>query len=82
MLHPVCPTCGNILSNIQLPYQNDMKRLCEKYKIDHNSLSSGLIDNDKFNEEKTAIVNKYTEPHRYCCKMRLTNFSDIVNIVR
>jgi DNA-directed RNA polymerase subunit N (RpoN/RPB10) len=82
MLPPICYTCGNILANIQLPYQKDMKELCEKYKVDHELLSSGLIDNDKFNKDKLAIVDKYIDPHRYCCRMRLTNFSDIVNIVR
>ena len=82
MLPPVCYTCGNLLSNIQLPYQKDMKQLCDKYKVDNNTLSSGVIDMDKFNKEKLAIVDKYTEKHRYCCRMRLTNFSDIVRIVR
>lgn len=82
MLPPVCYSCGMLLSNIQLPYQRDLKKLCEKYGIDHELMSRGIVDNDKFNAEKTAIVNKYTDPERYCCKMRLTNFSDIVNIVR
>lgn len=82
MLPPVCYTCGNLLSNIQLPYQRDMKQLCERYNVSHDLLSGGLINNKEFNREKKAIVDKYTEPHRYCCKMRLTNFSDIINIVR
>jgi DNA-directed RNA polymerase subunit N (RpoN/RPB10) len=81
MLCPVCYTCGNLLSNIQLAYQRDIKNLCEKYNVDLEIMSRGIVYNDAFNAEKVKIVEKYTEPHRYCCKMRLTNFSDIVRIV-
>jgi DNA-directed RNA polymerase subunit N (RpoN/RPB10) len=82
MLTPICYSCGNLLSNIQLPYQRDMKQLCEKYNVSHDTLSSGLFNLKQFNIEKKTIIDKYTEPHRYCCKMRLTNFTPIVDIVR
>jgi DNA-directed RNA polymerase subunit N (RpoN/RPB10) len=82
MLYPICPTCGNLLSNIQLPYQRDVKELCEKYNIDHESMSRGIPDEEEFNNEKSEIVGKYIDEHRYCCKMRLMNFSDLVRIVK
>jgi DNA-directed RNA polymerase subunit N (RpoN/RPB10) len=82
MLYPVCPTCGALLSNIQLLYQRDVRELCEKYNIDIELMSRGVINNKEFNDEKKAIVDKYTDKDRYCCRMRLTNFSDIVRIVR
>ena len=81
MLYPVCPTCGALLSNVQLPYQRDIKKLCEKHNIDLELMSRGIINDPEINAEKEAIVNKYTDPHRYCCRMRLTNFADIVKIV-
>lgn len=81
MLYPVCPTCGSLLSNIQLPYQRDIKVLCEEYNIDIEALSKGVINNDEFNNKKEEIVKKYVEPHRYCCSMRLTNFCDLVKII-
>lgn len=81
MLTPICYTCGNLLSNIQLAYQRDIKLLCEKHNVKLETMSRGIVYDEKFNKEKENIVNKYTEPHRYCCKMRLTNFSDIVHIV-
>ena len=81
MLYPICPTCGALLSNIQLPYQRDIKDLCEKYNVDVELLSRGIVDDDKFNLEKEKIIDKYTDTHRYCCKMRLTNFCEIVKIV-
>lgn len=81
MLYPRCPTCGALLSNIQLPYQRDIHELCEKYNIDLELMSRGIINNDEFNREKEKIMNKYTDKHRYCCRMRLANFSDLVRIV-
>lgn len=81
MSYPVCPTCGALLSNIALPYQRDIKELCERYNVDIELMSRGIVYNDKFNEEKKKIVDKYTDPDRYCCRMRLQNASDLVRIV-
>jgi hypothetical protein len=81
MLYPICPTCGNILSNIQIPYQTDIAELCKKYNIDIEDVSRGAIRDPVFIEERRKIMDKYIDFHRYCCKMRLGNFSDIVRIV-
>lgn len=81
MLPPICYTCGDILSNIQIPYQRDIHELCEKYNIDIDVLSMGVLNNDEFNKEKELIVDKYCDKHRYCHRMRLTNFSPLVNVV-
>lgn len=81
MLYPVCPSCGTILSNIQLPYKRDIHNLCEKYNIDIEVLSRGIVQNDKFTKEKEDILRKYIDVNRYCCSMRLTNFSDLVKII-
>jgi DNA-directed RNA polymerase subunit N (RpoN/RPB10) len=81
MLYPICPTCGAFLSNIQLPYQRDIRALCEKYNVDLETLSRSISNDAKFNTEKEEIMDKYTDPERYCCRMRLPNFSDLVRIV-
>lgn len=81
MLFPVCPSCGSLLSNIQLPYQRDILALCEKYNIDIDLLSRNKSNNKQFNDEREAILNKYTEPKKYCCRMHLMNFSDLVNLI-
>jgi len=81
MLYPICPTCGALLSNIQLPYQRDIKELCERYNVDLELMSRGIVNDEKFNGEKERIINKYTDIDRYCCRMRLLNFSEIVKIV-
>ena len=81
MLYPVCPTCGNILSNIQIPYQRDIQALCDKYNIDAETLSNGATYNKEFNDERIAILNNHIGKDRICCRMRLLNFSDLVRIV-
>jgi hypothetical protein len=80
MLYPICPTCGSLLSNIQLAYQKDIRDLCDKYNIDPDTLSKGTLGK-QFDNERIAILNKYTDRDRICCRMRLSNFSDLVRIV-
>ena len=64
-----CPTCGTLLGDIQLKYEEDTK------KID----SSNLSVDDK-NNEKAKILNTYGLD-RYCCKTRILGYVDIVNII-
>jgi hypothetical protein len=77
----VCPSCGDPLSNIILPYQKDMKALCDKYEIDHERLSSQPLGDNDFNNEKKEIINKYVSKERLCCRMHVSNSSDIVKLV-
>lgn len=81
MLYPICPTCGALLSNIQIPFENDVKNLCEKYNVDIEELSRFLSKDVNFNQEKKAIINKYTDPDRYCCRMRLLGYCKLVDII-
>ena len=81
MLYPICPTCGALLSNIQIPFENDIKKLCEKYNVDIEEMSRHLLRDADFNVEKKAIVDKYTDPNRYCCRMRLLGYCKLVDII-
>ena len=58
MLYPICPSCGALLSNIQLPYQRDMKKLCEQYDIDYEVMSRGIVNDSEFNKEKEKFCAK------------------------
>jgi DNA-directed RNA polymerase subunit N (RpoN/RPB10) len=69
MLQMRCPTCGTLLGDIQLKYEEDTK------KID----SSNLSIEDK-NNEKAKILNTYGLD-RYCCKSRILGYVDIINII-
>jgi hypothetical protein len=81
-LYPVCPTCGGLLSNIQLPYMRDIVELCAKYNVDLEKMSGGIFNDKDFNDAKTAILDKYIpDRNQYCCRMRLTNFKDLARIV-
>lgn len=80
MLYPVCPTCGALLSNIQLAYQKDLKELCSKHNLDLDTMSK-ISKSNEFIEEHKIIVDKYCDKNRYCCRMRLTNFCELVKLI-
>ena len=65
-----CPTCGTLLGDIQLKYEEDTK------KIDNSNLSV-----DDKNNEKAKILNTYGLD-RYCCKTRILGYVDFVNIIK
>ena len=81
MLYSLCPTCGTLLANIQIPYQNDLIELCDKYNVSHEAISQGtLMKNKEFAKAKEELVSKYVD--RMCCKMRLISFSDLVRLIK
>ncbi len=84
MLIPICPSCGALLANIEIPYESDMEALYAKYgkddKIDHETISSNNLNNfPDFLLEKEKIVLKYTK--RNCCRIRLINYVDVASVV-
>jgi hypothetical protein len=81
MSYQVCPSCGDPLSPIIMPYWSDMAALCEKYGIDNERISSQPMGTNDFNREKQKIMDKYVTKERLCCRMRIANFSDIVKLV-
>jgi DNA-directed RNA polymerase subunit N (RpoN/RPB10) len=80
MIYILCPSCGSNLGNIQLAYQRDIKQVLKKYNIDNEELSRNT-NNKELIKDKIAILDKYTDKDRQCCRMRLNNFIDIVNLV-
>ena len=80
MLYLVC-TCGEILGNKQLVYEEYMKKVCEEIGIDFDMISQGLSDkNEEFKKKRCDIVNKLCR--RYCCKQYLINYIDIVYLIK
>ena len=55
--------------------------LADKYNLDPETISKSATNNKQFNDERIAILNKYTDKDRICCRMRLSNFSDLVRII-
>ena len=81
MLYMVCPNCGAYLANKQIPFDNDIKKLCHEFGIETDIISRGsVINNDEFNKKRERIINKYAT--RYCCKMHLSNYCKLIDIHR
>lgn len=68
MLYNTCPTCGFFIGNITKKFEE------EKYKI----CNDPEITEEEINEKIKKLVMK--QPlRRYCCRMRLMTYKDIVH---
>jgi DNA-directed RNA polymerase subunit N (RpoN/RPB10) len=63
MLYPVCPTCGSLLADKQLEYEEGLEKILSDTK---------LSEEDKNKKRKQLILN--IGLYRYCCKMRLLSY--------
>ncbi len=74
MLPPRCFTCGHVLADIELEYEDKLN------EIDNNIR---LNDEQKF-EEKKKIINKLLPGRwlkRYCCRTRLLSYVDLIKVI-
>ena len=70
MLYIVCPTCGYFLGQKTLEYEEGKKTICSNPKLTA--------------EEKEKELSKLLlglKLKRYCCKMRMMTYKDIVEII-
>tara|TARA_Y100000768_G_scaffold308624_2_gene242847 strand:+ start:7983 stop:8183 length:201 start_codon:yes stop_codon:yes gene_type:complete len=65
MLYPVCPTCGYCLAD---------KELLFKTKIAQINKSNNTKNNIK-------IIFKDMKIKRYCCRMRLITYIDLIDLI-
>lgn len=74
MLPTRCFTCGHVLANLELEFESKIQE----------------IDNDiKLNDEQKAeakrnVINKLLPDRwtkRYCCRMRLLSYVDLIKVV-
>jgi len=80
MLLLVC-TCGEILGNKQLVYEDNMRKVCEELNIDFDMVSRGLTDiNEDFKKKRCDIVNNLCR--RICCKESMITYVDIVQLIK
>lgn len=67
MLYSTCPTCGFFLGQKIIEWETKSKEIC---------------DNPKYtNEEKEVLKEKLIKSiklRRYCCRMRLMSYKDLV----
>jgi DNA-directed RNA polymerase subunit N (RpoN/RPB10) len=70
MLYIICPTCGYFIGKKTLEYEKEKEKICSDPE---------LSDEDK--EIKISEVILKLNIKRYCCKMRLISYKDIVTII-
>ena len=70
MLYITCPTCGYFLGPKTVKYEEEKKK---------------IINDPKYSdEEKEELITKVLinlNIKRYCCKMRMMSYKDIVDII-
>ncbi len=62
-----CPTCGYFLGQINIAYEDGKNRICNNPQ---------LSSEDKEKELSKLLLS--FKIRRYCCKMRLMSYKDIV----
>jgi DNA-directed RNA polymerase subunit N (RpoN/RPB10) len=67
MLYISCPTCGYFLGQKTLQYEHGKQQICSNPKLTHEMKESDLT--------KLLLGLKL---RRYCCKMRIMTYKDIV----
>jgi hypothetical protein len=83
MLYIVCPSCGELLGNKELPYFEGMQKLCREFKIDDNIVSLDLFSNDdEFSKKRKALLDSLVNKDSICCPMRLTNTINLAKTIK
>lgn len=67
MLYISCPTCGYFLGRITIEYEKQKEQICENPEL-----------SDEEKEKKLSILLQSLNLRRYCCKMRIMTYKDIV----
>jgi DNA-directed RNA polymerase subunit N (RpoN/RPB10) len=71
MLPPKCFTCNKLLADIELYYENELKRI---------EMEPNHSDKDKEELKKKLVDNCGLT--RYCCRMRLISYVDLITIIK
>ena len=67
MLYNTCPTCGFFLGNITKSFESEKDKICNDPKLTDEEI-----------EEKIKTLIMKQKVRRYCCRMRLMTYKDIV----
>lgn len=70
MLYFKCPTCRTYLANKQIPFEQELDKIC-----------NSDITEEKKEEVKREILDKL-QVKRYCCRMRILTYSKLIDIVK
>ncbi len=70
MLYFKCPTCRTILANKQIPFEEEMEKICAK--------DLGSKEEDKLKKE---LLDKL-ELKRYCCRQRILTYINQIEFIK
>ena len=83
MLYILCPTCGELLGNKEIPYYTKLYELCQKYEIDDDVVSADQFgDNDEFVKDKKKLLDSLIDKNSYCCACRLPNTINLAKLIK
>lgn len=72
-LYICCPTCNALIGNRIIPYEEGLKKICDNPNL----------TNEQKDEEKIKLMDSLKIPRdRYCCRMRILTYRDLVTIVK
>ena len=73
MIYIICPTCGRIMADKEIVYEEGLKLICDNPNL----------TNEQKDAEKMKLIDSLKIPmDRYCCRMRLLTYRDLVMIVK
>jgi DNA-directed RNA polymerase subunit N (RpoN/RPB10) len=74
MLPPRCFTCGHVLANLELEYEEGLQQIDNNFKLSSEEKS----------ELKKKLINKLLPDrwkNRYCCRTRLISYVDLIKVI-
>jgi len=74
MLTPICPSCGHILANLEIPFEEGISI------IENNK----QLTSDEKATAKKELIDKLLPlrwKKRYCCRQRLISYVDLIKVV-
>jgi DNA-directed RNA polymerase subunit N (RpoN/RPB10) len=71
MLYPRCPTCGKILANLEIDYNEAKNKIC----------NNSSLNKEQQNAEKEKLVNSLGL-ERYCCKTRVLKYLNLIDFIK
>jgi len=74
MLPPRCFTCGHVLANLELEFEENLQHIDNNVKINDDQkadLKRKLVDN--------LLPGRWNK--RYCCRARLLSYVDLIKVV-
>lgn len=69
MLYYRCPTCGTVLANKQIPFEEGMKKICDK-----------KMTGDEKDKAQIKLLETL-EVVRPCCRMRILTYTKWIEIL-